>query len=101
MKQYFYLGHEKLLRLFVQKVLKDAGHEVYVTDSLDDLFVIKDLDSQYVLLDSGFLSKLPSDFFEEKRHYVLLLEDESDSPLLSKFKTILKRPFEMKSLLNF
>jgi len=101
MKRFFYLGSEKLIRLFVQKVLKGAGHDIYCTDSLDDLFVIHDLDSQIILIDFLFLSKLPDSFFEAKRQYVVLGTEGELSALDGHrpFKT-LSKPLSMDDLLS-
>lgn len=101
MKRFFYLGSEKLVRLFVQKVLKKAGHEVYCTDTIDDLFVIKDIDSQVVIVDAAFTSKLPDDFFAEQRSYVVL-GNELELSSLSLPRTVkrLPKPISMDDLLS-
>ncbi len=101
MKRFFYLGSEKLVRLFVQKVLKKAGHEVYCTDTIDDLFVIKDLDSQVVIVDAVFVSKLSSDFFADQRTYVVL-GTELELASLDVPRTVkhLPKPISMDDLLS-
>lgn len=101
MKRFFYLGSEKLVRLFIQKVLKGAGHEIYCTENLDDLFVIKDLDSEVVILDAAFLSKLPFDFGEAQRQYIVLgTEGElKDLKLPFPYKS-LQKPIGMGDLLS-
>lgn len=101
MKRFFYLGSEKLVRLFVTKVLKGAGHEIYCTDTIDDLFVIKDVNSQIVILDASFVFQLPSDFFEDQRCYVILGTEIELSSLHGPkvYKSLLK-PISMGDLLS-
>ena len=101
MKRFFYLGSEKLVRLFVQKVLKGAGHDVYVAESVNELYVIKDLNSQIILIDACLVSSLPQGFFEEGREYVVIgAEAEFQNLDLNSFHKKLQKPLGMTDLLS-
>ena len=101
MKRFFYLGSEKLIRLFVQKVLKGAGHDVYIAENIDELYVIKDLNSQIILVDACLVESLPQDFFEEGREYVVIgAESELESLKQNSFHKKLQKPLGMTDLLS-
>ncbi len=99
MKKYFYLGQEKFLRLFVETTLKTAHHEIYTTDSLDELYVIQDLDSKKILIDSAFFSKLPENFFEKSREYFFIIERGETGHQQFVGHSVLEKPLSPETLL--
>ncbi len=101
MKRFFYFGSEKLVRLFIQKVLKGAGHDIYIAESIDELYVIKELNSQVVLIDASLINSLPQGFFEEERKYVAIgAESEFRGLDLTPFHKTLQKPLGMADLLS-
>ncbi len=101
MKRFFYLGSEKLVRLFVQKVLKGAGHDIYIAESVDELYVINDLNSQIILIDASLIKSLPQGFFQEGREYVAIgAEAEFVGLDLAPFGKTLQKPLGMADLLS-